>query len=252
MKWNLLLYACFFVNIIYGQADVKRVAPSNRKIMIGVNFSTDICYRQIINSTDDAFADLIIKSRNNSEVPKIGFHTGLKFMYQINQNISFESGIQFASRGYQTRNQNMIYEDPIGGVNSVPNDHSPVKIRIIYNYYFIDIPLGLNFTFGKKKVRFISSIGLNVNYFIKTINTAVITYSDGETERHTSFVVKKNHLQIINLSPAMGAGIVYSLRDNLFLRIESCFSYGLMPIQTSPVRDFLYNGGLNMAINYRL
>jgi len=169
----------------------------------------------------------------------------------LKKNIGIELGIQFSNKGYQANVENLTFGDLIDPRRGfVYTTLLPTKVRFIYNYYYFDIPLKINYIFGKKKIRFITSAGLATNIFIKETLSSIIDYSDGTSEKYSQQSSDENNT--VNLSPFVSAGIDYKLNERNNLRIEPTFRYGVLKINNYPISDYLWNAGLNISYYFGL
>lgn len=128
----------------YGKEKTKENPISDfKRIQIGINFSPDICFRTIKNNDGSSFSELVVEQRNIRETVKFGYSTGFNICYNIKKFVGLETGIQYSNKGYKTKKQDLIFgpSDP-----SLPN-----QSELIYNYHYIDIPIKVNFTIGKKE-----------------------------------------------------------------------------------------------------
>jgi hypothetical protein len=209
---------------------------SEQRFQIGVNFSTDICFRSLSSTDGSSINNVIIDQRNDWEIPKFGFTTGLNVMYTLNNHFSLESGVQYSNKGYQT---SFLFLHSGQLPPSVPE-----QVKYIYNYNYLDIPLRLNYVVGKKKIRFISSVGIATNVFLNYKQTNVLVYAD-RTEKVQS--TQDYDFKRFNLSPTISAGVDYKINDMMSLRLETIFRYGVLNIIDAPVTAHLFNGGLNIS-----
>jgi len=235
---NLTLFILTITSFsLYGQDKSKENPTSDfKRIQIGINISPDICYRTLKNNSGSSTGDLYIKLYNENETVKVGYTAGLNICFNIKKFFGLETGIQYSNKGYQTKLIDLIFGQP------VPS--SPNKGKFIYNFHYIDIPLKANFTIGKKKVRFFTSVGVTANIFIKGTQTSVLVYSDRSDKKTnpTNFDYKK-----LNISPAISVGIDYKINNRMNLRVEPTFRYGVLKIIDTSVTGYLYNAGLNMS-----
>ena len=242
MKYFKTLLISFTIFSCLGQTAQNQLELTETSgFQLGIHFSPDVCYRTLQNNDGSAMSDAIIQQRNENEIFKLGYTLGLTTLLPLNKRISLESGITYSNKGYQTTMQVLYYfqYDPA----------FPQKMKSIYNYHYIDIPLKANFIFGKKKLRFISSLGLTTNVFIRETSTSVLVYSD-RTERNSSATNFKYNR--FNLSPSIGVGIDYKINDKMNLRIQPSFSYGILKIIDAPITAYLYSGGINMSYFFKL
>ncbi|HRI01471.1 MAG TPA: porin family protein [Saprospiraceae bacterium] len=179
--------------------------------------------------------------RNNNELLKLGYSAGLNVCFRLKKSVDFETGIQYSNKGYQSKFKDAITQHP--------DPTNPTKEKMIYNYHYLDVPLRAIFTFGKQKIRFLTSVGLSTNFFIQETITSVAVYS-ARTEKKTSST--KFDYNKINISPMLSIGIDLTLNRLMNLRIEPTFRYGLLNIINAPVSAFLYSSGLNMSYNFKI
>ena len=221
----------------YGQDNTKLATISNfKRVQIGINISPDICFRTRKNIDGGSLGDIIVNEYNKIETIKISYSAGLNVCFNIKKFVSLEAGIQYSNKGYRTKFLDLVFEQP--------DPSLPEKVKMIYSYHYIDIPVKVNFTIGKKKVRFFTSVGVTTNIFIEETQIGVLVYSD-RTERKTSST--NTDYNNVNISPTISVGIDYKINNRMNLRVEPTFRYGVLKITDTPVRDYLYSGGLNIS-----
>jgi hypothetical protein len=250
MKRFAWLFVCFLVINAYCQ---EVPAVGFNKFQLGVNFSSDVCYRTLVNNNGKSIVDEIIDWRNENEIPKFGYTSGFNFGYNLNKTIGFETGIQISNKGYQTKTKDLIYEDQIDPITGVISPESsdtkaPTKVKYIYSDYYLEVPIKANFSFGNRKVRFITSAGIAVNFFIAETETAVYTYIDGSTKRISN--PSYFSYNIINLSPMVSLGIDWKITPKINLKAEPTVRYGIIKITDAPITGHLWNCGLNVGCYY--
>ena len=212
------------------------------KLSIGFNFSPDYNFRALKNNDGSSSSDIIIKTRNDAEIGKFGYTTGFNICFSLAKMIRFETGIQYSNKGYQTKKQDLIYQQPNPGL--------PVRSKFIYNYGYIDIPFALNFTMGKSKARFVSSAGFTTNFLIKETQTNILEYANGKSDKKkqpATFDYKK-----VDISPLISIGIDYKINDKMVLRATPTFRYGVLKIIDTPVTEYLWNAGIDIGFYYGL
>jgi len=251
MKSIPLLLLTFIVINVYGQVQQTENQSVFNRIQISVNFSPDLNYRTLKNNDGSLSSETLIKVRNENETVKPGYTVGLNFIYNFNKNIGIETGIQYSNKGYQTKMQDYIPGDIIdpkyGFIDSSnPPGNMPTQLRTIYNDYYIDIPLKVNFIFGKRKIRIITATGITANLFVKETFTRIFNYVDGTTSRKT-YNLSYYDYKTLNISPFISVGIDYKINNRMNLRIEPTFRYGLLKIIEQPVTAYLWNAGLNIS-----
>ncbi len=213
-----------------------------QKILIGYNFSPDYNFRTLKNNDGSSSSDLVIKSRNDIEISKFGYTTGLNVCINFSQQVGFETGIQFSNKGYKTKNQDLIYFPPNPGL--------PTKAKTIYSYQYIGIPFIAKFSAGKSKVRFLSSAGFMTNFLLNVKQTTTYEYSDGKTEEKAQSTT--SGFKKVDISPLISVGIDYTLNNKIHLIAAPTFRYGVIKTKDAPVTEKLWNAGLNIGFYYVL
>lgn len=213
-----------------------------QKILIGFNFSPDYGSRTLKNNDGSSSSNLVIKSRNDIEVAKFGFTTGLNVCFNLSQLVGLETGIQFSNKGFKTKNQDLVYFPP--------NPSLPTKAKTNYTYEYIGIPLKAKFSFGKDKIQFLSSIGFMTNFLLNVKQTNIYEYSNGKTEKKKQ--TSASGFKKVDISPMVSVGIVYKLNNKIHLLAEPTFRYGVLKTKEAPVTENLWSAGLNFGFYYAL
>ena len=254
MKLTTFLFATVITANAFGQETQKDIPNTDfKRLQIGANFSPDYCFRVLKNNDGSSTSEGNLKSRNSNETQKLGYTAGLNFIFNLREKIGIEIGVQYSNKGYQTKMQDLTFGsmiDPRRGFIYTSSGPTPTRGKFIYNDYYLDIPLKLNFIFGKNKIRFIVSAGVTTNIFIKETTTSVLEYEDGSHTKNTSsssFDYKK-----FNFSPFISTGIDWKLNSRNNLRIEPTFRYGVLKIIDAPVTGYLWNAGLNISYYFGL
>lgn len=257
MKHFTSIFLTFLSLSIYIQNSVAQDSLStNRKLQVGVFFSPDICYRTLQNNggsstLNNEEIDGWINSSNQLEIPKVSFTAGINIGYQVNTFLGIETGVHYSNKGYSTKMQSLNYGNMIDasrGFVYQSQPEEPTKLKFKYNFEYLDIPLKLNITLGKKKIAFISSLGVISSLLVEASTKSVSEYANGDKKRNTE---KSNfEYNTFNISPCISAGIVYRINTRMNLRVEPSFQYGMLKIVDTPITAHLYSGGLNISYNF--
>jgi hypothetical protein len=252
---KLFVFLLLFISVFANAQDSTKTKKAS-SFFIGANFSPDYCFRTLKNNDGSQLSSMIVDSYNKIEVAKFGFSTGVSFCFVITKHISLDLGVQYSNKGFQNKESSLTFGDMIdrrrGFVyNTNPsNANLPTSGKIVYTYNYLDIPLKVNFVFGKKKVRFISSIGLTTNLLMSSKNTFVGQDSTGKSIKNSSNTTPT--YSRINLSPTISCGIDYKINDKMFFRVEPTFRYGILKMTDTPVTQYLWNAGLNISYYFGL
>jgi len=236
MKRLLLLTILFSSISIYGN---DTASTKSRRIFIGANFSADHCYRALTkndrNFPNDQWT-MAKKFDDSVEVPKFGYTAGITFGFQINKRISIETGIQYSNKGYKTIPIMTAYNW---------NEAEAIATNII-NYSYLDFPLRVNFSFLKKRIQILASIGTALNCLVQTSTktipeTPTITF---KTKTNVSLYPYKK----INISPMASVGLKYKINTRMNLRVEPTFRFSMLNIDAKSYRTtHLWSAGLNIG-----
>lgn len=188
------------------------------KFQLGVSFSPD--YNRIIELT----------GQNVSE-SKIGYTTGINTIYNLNKNFGVELGVQYANKGLKISTQ-------LFKTNSY----------LINNINFIDIPLKLNYTIGKNKLKFLSSLGVTTNLYL---NNVVKLYD--VDNNYTTTKIRSKTINSICLSYYLSLGIGYTISSKTIIKIEPTFRYSIFSQEKNEINNIkILNPGLNIGYYYSL
>ena len=233
---NIIITTIFIVNayISFGQtSDVV----STKKISLGVIFSPDYCYRSLNSETSNQW---IVDSRDSIEIPKYGFTTGLSLLLEPWNRISFETGLHYSNKGEKTKTIELYPAEP---GPALPTN----RIRFIYHYYYLDIPIKVNYIVLKGKVKIFVSAGFSTNIYLYQ-RTKVIFDGSDETSSSSS----SGELSRLNFAVLIGGGIDYIINNRLNFKLEPIFRRSITPIVDAPIKQYQYSIGANFGLYYKL
>ncbi len=203
----------------------------------GLTFSPDYCYRTLNSeSSGQWIADL----RDSTEIPKFGFTTGLSLLFRPWNRISFETGIQYSDKGEKT----IILElNPLEPDPALPTN----QVRFNHHYYYLDIPLKINYTVLKGKVKIFVSAGFSTNIYLYQQTKLSFVGSD-ETNLSTS----SGDFSRFNVALLIGGGIDYDIGKRLIFRLEPIYRRSVTPVVDAPIKQYQYSIGANFGLYYKL
>jgi hypothetical protein len=236
-----ILFLLLIAPFCAAHAQETKKQTVSQKLSIGFNFSPDYSYRTLNNSGSSS-TDIVVTSRNNLEVAKFGYTTGLNICFNLSKTIEFETGIQYSNKGYQIKNRALFYLPPI-------DPALPKKAETIYSYQYIGIPLRVKLTAGENKIRFLSSAGFMTNFLLKARQKTIFEYSDGNTTKSTQSMTDFNKVEI---APMISVGVKYIVNEKTQLTAEPTFRYGMTQTKDATISEHLWSAGLNIGLYYRL
>ncbi len=248
MKPQTFIAAMIFSISALGQDNLKSVASKEfNRILIGVNVSTDYCYRTLENFDGS-------NQNNKNDEPKIGYTTGLNICKKISKHVGIEVGLQYSNKGFSSQQSDLTfginYDPRYGFIYASNGSALPTQIKSIYNYIYLDVPISAIFRFGERRIQFITSVGIATNILLNTSVKRIVSYDNGETQSQTN---KFNSASSkLNISPTISVGINYKISDHINLSVAPTFRYGLVLIIDSPFEGYLWSAGLNITCYYAI
>jgi len=238
-----------------GQDTLQKATTTEfKRLLFGVNISADYCYRTLKNNNGNSTTSSIIDLRDKSEEPKLGYTAGLNICYNFSKHLGIEAGLQYSNKGYAFKNSELTFADMIdpryGFIYPGNGGVGPKKVKFIYNHIYLDVPVRVIFSFGEKRIQFVTSVGLTTNIFIKATQTSIFEYENGDTKRETND--QQYNFRSINISPILSAGIDYRINHRINLRVEPTIRYGILKIIDAPLTTYLWSSGLNFSCYYTL
>jgi len=208
---------------------------------ISVSAAPEICYRTLLNNDGSQMSTSIINLRNETETVKLGYTGGLHLGYNFNERFGFQTGIQYANRGFSTKK--------IDIAGSLMDPVIPESLKYNYNYHYLEIPAKVNFSFGENQIRLTTSAGLSSAFLIKQSRTFIGYYKDTTTRQ---VFISNDPYNRFNLFATISAGLEMHISPIMRIKVEPTFRYGLLKITDTPVSGHWYSGGLNVSYLVRL
>ena len=203
---------------------------------ISVSAAPEICYRTLLNNDGSQMSTSIINLRNETETVKLGYTGGLHLGYNFNERFGFQTGIQYANRGFSTKK--------IDIAGSLMDPVIPESLKYNYNYHYLEIPAKVNFSFGENQIRLTTSAGLSSAFLIKQSRTFIGYYKDTTTRQ---VFISNDPYNRFNLFATISAGLEMRISPIMRIKVEPTFRYGLLKITDTPVSGRWYSGGLNVS-----
>ena len=188
----LILLLCCCCSVCVAQEAIRQDSVQSKKNsfrhwQIGASFSPDA---------------LLIEYLDASLMGRFSFTTGLHAVYKINNYLGVETGIFFANKKFICDEYEL----------DIPIYH--------YTLQYIDVPIRLNYYFGKGKLRGFATVGAAANFRqCQRINSH---YYDELNNESFSDVIKST-----NFSAFIGVGMECKLSDRFTLRAVPITKFGI-------------------------
>jgi hypothetical protein len=221
--------------------------PKPKKFSFGVNFSPDYSYRSLHSNNPDH--DFAVNQLNDWEVPAFGFTTGLSVLYLANEKFEFESGIQFSDKTYNFDVNKDDFVTPDNGLYQPDDPAIPERAVTKNHFYYLGVPIKLNYYFLQKQIRMYVSAGVSADFFLDDKSKSFMKFSDGSEIRETfenDYEYKK-----ISMTGLAGIGAETKFSQRFGIRVEPVFRYSFTPLLDGLMKMNLYSAGLNLVLFYQ-
>ncbi len=237
MRQLILVTILFFGFEVFGQ--------ETSRFKLGLIIAPNLVHRTLIEVESNDLTEFIIEHRNRDEIPKFGYNIGLNIDFNFSNNFSFETGIQYANKGFKTK---------VIDIYSIqPDPNTPINYQCFDSHHYMDIPLKINYTAGKNKIRFLASIGVSTNILIESVRKKTFTNLDGTVKSEkTGLNATTERYERLNVSPLISLGTEYQINKNISIKIEPMFSYGILKIIDTPISANLWSAGIQFGSYLRL
>ena len=230
---KIFLLTLFIPYFSVAQNQEENLSVKDKGFKIGMHFSSDISYRSLHSADVFPFVG-IIDSRNKTETPKFAMSTGLVLEYSFTRTISISSGLSYLNQGFKS--------DWVRIVNPSIPDSSYGRAKSTYNYHFLSIPLMINTSIGKKKIKFFTATGLSFDFFLMDKTKTII-----ERGQETQTVKSSSNYDYnsFNMSALLSLGAEFNTNAKHIFRIAPFFRYNLLAMIDAPIHQRMFNAGIN-------
>lgn len=243
LKINLALMLILFCFNVNSQTPENNV---NKKFSFGINFSPDYSYRRLhSNNADDNF---VMYDLNKKESPKLGFTTGATVLYSLNERIALESGLQFSDKTYKYEMDIDDY-DFIEGISVKDDPAIPLFLQTNYHYYYLGVPIKLNFYVLQKNISLFISTGVSTDFYIYGKIKSVLEYKD-RTEKDSK-PIDDTYFNKVSFIGLFGFGLETDISNRFQFRLEPIFRYSFTPLYDSSRKENLYSIGANFTVFFK-
>lgn len=241
----LLLIFALCINSAFAQA-TENTNTTFKRLYVGINTTQGVGYRYLVRNksvavpADEEDATNYVRDlRNQREVPEYVFDANIRVGCKITKNIEVETGVGYNRLGY-------FYKLHL---DASPGEYIDMK-RWDY-FHYLNIPIVANFLVGQKKIQGLFSAGVSMNIYLKETYKSIFTENGRKIKQKGDVGYLINPLAQFNLSPLLSIGINYQITPLIGLRVMPTFQMqALKNVKGAPLTEYLYSGGINMAINF--
>ena len=225
MKLVYSIFICLFSIALQAQDSIQTVTTKWKKHHVGITYSPEYNFRFLQAESN---ATWIKNIADSMEAPKFGFSTGVNYSVKIGKKSTLSTGVLFTDNGEKTKSNINLQ-----------------TVNYTNHYYFISVPLRIDYTVYSKKVAIYTALGITNNFFI---NHRTVMHEDG-TKEAIEFNNQKD-LMFYNIGGIAGFGMNAKLSDTWFFKLEVLYKQSLTPVNNDPVKKWLYAVGPNFGLYY--
>ncbi len=210
----------------------------------------ELSYRQLTTRSNDQIVGAILESREQEEVMKLNWRIGFNFNRRLTSNLVLRTGLRLASVGYKGEKRTGLKwpseHDGNGGWVADPN--LPRESQLIYDYWFVEMPIVGRFEMTKKKLSPFIELGILPSYYMIT-RTTQKTDIGTDSQFENGDVHNFNRVHFVGF---LSFGMNYSLNDNLQFFGQPAFRYHFTKLADAPIAEYLFNCGIEFGIRNRI
>jgi hypothetical protein len=215
--------------------------PNSTVDLVG---GADYAFRFLKNTSDDLATQVIMDVREQDEFGKLNFRAGFNFNRRLFGQLWLRTGLRWASVGYVVQDADDLRWpsefDPNTGTYT-PDPSLPHQLKLSREYWFVEAPLVARLETGKKKLKSFFEIGVSPHIYLTT-HTKQVT--DLETEQDFG----ADDVNTLSLAGIVSIGFQYQATKRTALFFQPIFRYHLTPLSDGPIRENLYNYGLEAGV----
>ncbi len=225
------------------------------KFSLSAFISPTVAHR--ILRADNSVPDAIKEVYNDIETPKLGYSAGLLASYAVHEKVRIQTGISFSNNGYLFKKNDLTFGNQFNGTGFDPAlfpNGMPDAIKIVYQHYYIDVPVQVKYTFlKKKKLSFYAVAGTEANFNLSNKKTVTFWYEDDKDRETTDDNLNGGYeYRKYNCSVTGGVGMDIALGSKVNIFVQPTYRQMLFSIVDAPLERRLYSVGLATGASINL
>lgn len=244
---NKILLLCFtlmLTNVLYAAENTE--VESYKRLYIGASFTMNVAYRHL--AAQSSLAQTTLDMRNKYEKPQWGFQAGPRLGVRATRWLSIETGVDYWRHRYSFRRDGLQFGSQWNGSIYYDSTSQGYSVKSIEDYHYLNVPVALNFSLGKRKLKGIISTGVNLSFLITKKTTYRLILNNDVLESNT--VTDNGPYASFNVSPFLGVGVEWHLGKVLFLRLMPVAQMQAMKNVDAPLTEYLWSVGMNASLYF--
>ena len=214
---------------------------SSFDIILGVDHSS-----RTLSASDENPDDQSIIEVRKIEKAQFNYRFGLNYNHRVDNHIFLKTGIRLARVGYIVKEDDNLRwpseHDGMGGWKPDPN--LPHKIKFVEDHFFIEIPIAGRYEFNQQKLTPFIEAGIMPHMYLGTR----VVQQLGSEKKVEHRDEKDHNINTLNIAGNVSAGLNHNLSQNLQIFGQTIFRYHFTNTYDSPIREHLYNVGLEVGM----
>ena len=236
-----IISSLFVVLPIFSFAQIS----SSIDLIAGIEYS----YRNLTVAPNVIDLITTIDSRNNREEEKLNWRFGFNYNKRLSSNLFLKTGIRLASVGYaDEKRTDLRWPSEIGPNGYVFDPTLPHEMQLIYDYWFLEIPLIGRYEFSNKKFSPFVEAGISPSYYLTT-KTKTITDLDTNTTSQRGGNGSYSNLHLVGV---IAVGANYSINEKFQLFGQGTYRRHFTKLVDAPIRGYLYNYGFEFGVRRKI
>lgn len=211
-----------------------------KKISAGIRFAPEYSFRFLKAQSDYQW---LKDSRDDLEKPKLGFSFGPEFTIRLKKKFYGTVAICIANKGYQTKNQTLIY--------NTPEEGAPTSMRTKFSTWYMEVPLKLNYQLFNSCSFYITA-GVMPSLAVYEKTKFIYENEDGSKDRskEDDFLGSTNQ-EKLSASGYIGFGYFIKWKNWSAIKVEPFFKCEIAPHFNSHIREYFYSAGIDLGFYFR-
>lgn len=219
---------------------------SSIDFITGIEYS----YRSLNMDPDSSSLPFnIIDLRNNRESGKANWRIGINYNKRLSNRFYLKTGLRLASVGYKGEKQtDLRWPSEIGPWGYQYDPSLPHEMQLIYDYWFLEIPLAGRYVFLDKKFSPFIEVGISPSYYLTT-KTKTIT----DIGNSTSFSRGGNSpFTNLHLVGVLSLGSNFTVNEKMQLFGQATYRRHLSKLVNASIKEYLYNIGMELGLRWKI
>ena len=202
-------------------------------------------YRSLNLSSDANLPIDIIALRNSKETGKLNWRFGLNYNRRLSTNIFLKTGIRLASVGYKGEKlTDLRWPSEIGSSGYMLDPSLPHEMQLVYDFWFIEIPLAGRIEFSDKKLSPFIEVGVSPSYYLSS-RTKSITDLETTTTSQRGGNSPYSNLHLVGV---ISLGTNYSINDKMQIFGQATYRRHMTRLVDAPIQEYLFNYGMELGV----